>query len=188
MCSSNVCAIVCETADPLVREQLWDMGKNQHSKDGLHLRPTEWTQDHGGFKDKKRSPYAQLPLHCCMLSLQPFLNPVGTRDGAVFELKNILAYVKKYKVNPVTGGKMDVKELFPLRFHRNKDDHASLFSAISVSVNHVSCMVSASLMCPIRITNTLSVRRQFDSFAGLFRVRHFSATPTPMSGTKLPAI
>lgn len=97
------------------------MGKNQHSKDLLHLRPTEWAQDGRGFKDQKRSPFAILPLDCCCLSLQPFENAVGTREGAVFDAKNVVPYIKKYGVNPVSGGKMEIKELIPLHFHRNSE-------------------------------------------------------------------
>lgn len=97
------------------------MGKNQHSKDLLHLRPTEWALDHGGFKHTKRSPFAKLPLHCCFLSLQPFDDAVGTRDGAVFDVANIVPYIKRYGVHPVTGGKLEVSELIPLHFHRDAD-------------------------------------------------------------------
>mmetsp|Transcript_23459 Transcript_23459/g.65714 ORF Transcript_23459/g.65714 Transcript_23459/m.65714 type:complete len:548 (+) Transcript_23459:210-1853(+) len=95
------------------------MGKNQHSKDLLHLRPTEWAQDGRGFKAQKRSPFAKLPLHCCSLSLQPFKDAVGTRDGAIFDASNIIAYIKRFGVNPVTGGKLEVSQLIPLHFHRN---------------------------------------------------------------------
>jgi len=97
------------------------MGKNQHSKDGLHLRPTEWAQDGRGYKDRKWNPYQKLPLHCCALSLQPFDSPVATRGGEVFEVTNIIRYVKKFGVNPVTGGKLEVSELVPLHLHKNAE-------------------------------------------------------------------
>jgi len=97
------------------------MGKNQHSKDGLHLRPTEWAEDGRGYKDRKQSPYAKLPLHCCALSLQPFESPVATREGAIFEAKNIIAYIKRFGRNPVTGGKLEAKELTPVHFHKNDE-------------------------------------------------------------------
>lgn len=100
------------------------MGKNQHSKDLLHLRPTEWAQDGRGFKVVGKSPFAKLPLNCCSLSLQPFENPVGTRDGAVFEAANIIPYIKRFGVNPVTGAKLVTSELVPLHFHR--DDEGKL--------------------------------------------------------------
>lgn len=46
----------------------------------------------------------------------PYCDP----DGNVFELETIIAFLKKYKVNPVTGKKMDsVKSLIKLHFHKN---------------------------------------------------------------------
>eukprot|EP00930_Biecheleria_cincta_P006775 TRINITY_DN107842_c0_g1_i1.p1 TRINITY_DN107842_c0_g1~~TRINITY_DN107842_c0_g1_i1.p1 ORF type:complete len:560 (-),score=105.87 TRINITY_DN107842_c0_g1_i1:241-1920(-) len=95
------------------------MGKNQHSKDQLHLRPTEWSQDGRGFKASKWTPFSKLPLNCCFLSLQPFDKPVGTRDGSVFEITHIIKYIKRFGVHPVHGGKLEIKELVPLHFHTN---------------------------------------------------------------------
>lgn len=98
------------------------MGKNQHSKDGLHLRPTEFAQDGTGFKAKRRSPFAKLPLNCCGLSLAPFESPVGTADGSIFDAQNITRYIKRFGVNPLTGAKLTVKELIPLHFHKSAED------------------------------------------------------------------
>lgn len=112
------------------------MGKNQHSKDLLHQRPTEWAQDGRGFKAQKWTPFSQLALDCCFLSLQPFETPVGTADGQVFEVKNILKYIKKYKVNPVTGGRLEAKELVPLNFHRNGEDKIHCPVTMKVFTNH----------------------------------------------------
>lgn len=95
------------------------MGKNQHSKDMLHLRPTEWAQDGRGFKATRWTPFSKLPLNCCSLSLQPFDKPVATRDGSVFEITYILKYIKRFGKHPVHGGKLEVKELIPLHFHKN---------------------------------------------------------------------
>mmetsp|Transcript_6635 Transcript_6635/g.16912 ORF Transcript_6635/g.16912 Transcript_6635/m.16912 type:complete len:553 (-) Transcript_6635:44-1702(-) len=115
------------------------MGKNQHSKDGLHLRPTEWSQDGRGFKAGARSPFAKLPLHCCALSLQPFDNPVGTREGAIFDVANIIPYIKKYGVNPITGGKLEVSELLPMQFHKNADGkiHCPVTFKVFTAYSHV---------------------------------------------------
>jgi len=115
------------------------MGKNQHSKDLLHLRPTEWVQDGRGFKASKRSPFSKLPLHCCSLSQQPFESPVATREGAIFETANILLYVKRFGKNPVTGGKLEAKELIPLRFHRNGEGrlHCPVTSKVFTNYSHV---------------------------------------------------
>lgn len=97
------------------------MGKQQHTTDRLHVRPTEWAQDGAGYKVRGKNPFAKLPLGSCFLSLQPFKTPVATRDGQVFEVAFIIAYIKKYKVNPVTGGRLDVNELVPLQFHYNEE-------------------------------------------------------------------
>mmetsp|Transcript_87472 Transcript_87472/g.283214 ORF Transcript_87472/g.283214 Transcript_87472/m.283214 type:complete len:550 (-) Transcript_87472:477-2126(-) len=115
------------------------MGKNQHSKDLLHLRPTEWAQDGRGYKARLRSPFAKLPLHCCFLSLQPFKDPVGTRGGAVFDAAHILAYIKRFGVNPVTGGKLETNELIPLHFHYNSDGklHCPVTSKVFTNHSHV---------------------------------------------------
>lgn len=95
------------------------MGKNQHSKDQLHLRPTEWAQDGRGFKATKWTPFSKLPLNCCFLSLQPFEKPVATRDGSIFEITHIIKYIKKFGVHPVHGAKLEISELIPLHFHTN---------------------------------------------------------------------
>jgi peptidyl-prolyl cis-trans isomerase-like protein 2 len=120
------------------------MGKNQHSKDGLHLRPTEWAQDGCGFKDRKRSPFAKLPLNCCFLSLQPFDKPVGTRDGSIFDVTNIVPYIKKYGKHPITGGRLEVSELFPLNFHKNGDDEIHCPVTFKVFTNNSHVVVNAA--------------------------------------------
>lgn len=116
------------------------MGKNQHSKDGLHLRPTEWAQDGRGFKERKQSPYAKLPLHCCALSLQPFSNPVATSEGAIFEAKYVIAYIKRFGANPVTGGKLQVSELSPVHFHKNDEGkfHCPVTFKVFTHYSHVA--------------------------------------------------
>eukprot|EP00442_Polarella_glacialis_P002181 CAMPEP_0115069216 /NCGR_PEP_ID=MMETSP0227-20121206/12436_1 /TAXON_ID=89957 /ORGANISM="Polarella glacialis, Strain CCMP 1383" /LENGTH=553 /DNA_ID=CAMNT_0002455597 /DNA_START=85 /DNA_END=1743 /DNA_ORIENTATION=- len=95
------------------------MGKNQHSKDQLHQRPTEWAQDGGGFKANRWTPFSKLPLNCCFLSLQPFDKPVATRDGCIFDIMHIVKYIKRFGVHPCHGGKLEVSELVPLHFHKN---------------------------------------------------------------------
>jgi len=97
------------------------MGKNQHSKDTLHICPTEWARDHGGFKKARNTPFSKLPLNCCALSLQPFDTPVGIRDGAVFDIANIVPYIKRYKLSPISGARLDMNELIPLKFHPNAE-------------------------------------------------------------------
>lgn len=120
------------------------MGKNQHSKDLLHLRPTEWAQDHGGFKVAKRSPFARLPLNCCALSLQPFQKPVGTRGGHIFDVTHIVQYIKKYKLNPITGERMEISELIPLHFHKNAEGKFQCPVTFKAFTNHSHVVINAA--------------------------------------------
>jgi hypothetical protein len=65
---------------------------------------------------------------CCALSLQPFQNPVAvisepseanpTARADVFELMNIVPYIRKYKTNPVTGAPLDTSQLIKLNFFK----------------------------------------------------------------------
>jgi len=118
------------------------MGKNQHSKDRLHVRPTEWATDGAGFKAKK-TPFSKLPLDCCFLSLQPFDKPVGTRDGQVFEVAFIIAYIKKYGRNPVNGGQLQVSDLVPLHFHKNNEGKIHCPVLFKVFTNHSHVVLNA---------------------------------------------
>lgn len=98
------------------------MGKNQHAKDTLHIRPSEWAQDGTGAKKVQHTPFKRLPLNCCALTQTPFESPVGTRDGHVFEATNIIPHLKRHKnVNPCSGARLTVSELIPLHFHANAE-------------------------------------------------------------------
>ena len=47
---------------------------------------------------------------------------VITKEGFLFEKKNIYKYLKEYHVNPCTGKKMTIKDLFPVHFYKNSDN------------------------------------------------------------------
>ncbi|XP_013411955.2 peptidyl-prolyl cis-trans isomerase-like 2 [Lingula anatina] len=101
------------------------MGKKQHQKDKLYLTCTEWTHLYGGHKGGKegeKAKFRRLPFHCCSLSLQPFEHPLCTKEGVIFDLMNIVPFLKKYKVSPVTGKPMSAKELIKLNFYKNSED------------------------------------------------------------------
>jgi peptidyl-prolyl cis-trans isomerase-like 2 len=68
----------------------------------------------GGFK--------RLPFNYCAVSLQPFKNPVCTQNGTIFDLENILSWLKKHGTNPVDGTKLEAKELLKLNYHKNEDE------------------------------------------------------------------
>ncbi|UZJ55991.1 hypothetical protein CBS101457_005311 [Exobasidium rhododendri] len=63
-----------------------------------------------------------LPFDCCALSLQPWTNPVcSVTEGTVFELTNILPFLKLHGVNPATGTKLEGKDLLRVNFHKNQN-------------------------------------------------------------------
>uniref|UniRef100_A0A1I8EVD6 RING-type E3 ubiquitin-protein ligase PPIL2 n=1 Tax=Wuchereria bancrofti TaxID=6293 RepID=A0A1I8EVD6_WUCBA len=102
------------------------MGKKQHQKDKLYLTTTEWKETYGGHKDDtgkrmQRALFKRLPITHCSLSLLPFEDPVCSRDGIIFDLTQIIPYLKKYGINPVTGKKMTAKELIHLKFDKDSD-------------------------------------------------------------------
>ncbi|KAI8059580.1 peptidyl-prolyl cis-trans isomerase-like 2 [Gongronella butleri] len=94
--------------------------------DKLYITHSEWSGEVGqhsassGRMNKKTNyAFKRLPFFCCSLSLQPFEHPVCTEDGIVFDLVNIIPYIKKYGTNPVTGEKLVAKDLIKLHFHKN---------------------------------------------------------------------
>ncbi|VDK38660.1 unnamed protein product [Taenia asiatica] len=99
------------------------MGKKQHQSDKLYITNTEWSTLYGGKKAAGGGNvrFRRLPFSCCSISFQPFTVPYCTKDGVVFDLENILPFVKKYGVNPVTGKKMKASELIKLNFYKNAD-------------------------------------------------------------------
>lgn len=138
------------------------MGKNQHSKDGLHVRPTEWAQDGSGFKATKRSPFARLPLDCCFLSFQPFASPVCTREGAVFETKFIVKYIKRFGKNPVTGGKLEISQLVPLQFHSNVEGklHCPVTFKVFTNHSHVAVNLESGHVYSFEALDTLNRKQK----------------------------
>ncbi|XP_047481206.1 RING-type E3 ubiquitin-protein ligase PPIL2-like [Penaeus chinensis] len=98
------------------------MGKRQHQKDKMYLTSTEWSTLYGGYKKSShtgaRAEFRRLPLSHCALSLLPFNHPYIDPKGNVFDLEAILPFVKKFKVNPVTGEPLNEKDLIKVTFHR----------------------------------------------------------------------
>lgn len=100
------------------------MGKKQHQKDKLYLTNKEWKEEWGGKKTDipEKASFRRLPFHCCSLSMQPFEHPLCTKEGIIFDLLNIVPYLKKYGKNPATGEPLQAKELTKLNFHKNAED------------------------------------------------------------------
>lgn len=65
--------------------------------------------------------FRRLPFNFCAVSLQPFRHAVCTADGTIFDLTNILPWLKKHGTNPVDGKPMKSADLIKLKFAKNDD-------------------------------------------------------------------
>lgn len=101
------------------------MGKRQHQKDKMYLTCTEWSQFYGGKKPGSEpegtAHFRRLPFSHCTLSLQPFEHPYCSDEGVIYDLMNILPFLKKFGIDPATGKKLDVKALTKLNFYKNSE-------------------------------------------------------------------
>lgn len=72
-----------------------------------YLTCTEWSTLYGGYKTSSHSgskaEFRRLPLTHCPVSLMPFNHPYMDPKGNVYDLEAILPFIRKFKVNPVTG-------------------------------------------------------------------------------------
>jgi peptidyl-prolyl cis-trans isomerase-like protein 2 len=64
--------------------------------------------------------FKRLPFNFCSLSLQPFNHPVCTSTGIIFDLTNILPWLKKHGTNPVDGTPLKSADLIKLNFAKNE--------------------------------------------------------------------
>lgn len=65
--------------------------------------------------------FKRLPFNFCALSLQPFQHPVCTSEGTLFDLTNILPWLKKHGTNPVDGSPLKSSDLIMLHFAKNEE-------------------------------------------------------------------
>lgn len=90
--------------------------------DKLYITHGEWSSGFGGATVKREEVHFKgLPFDCCALSLKPFSDPVCTPEGIIFDILNIVPYIRKYGTNPVTGEPLDVKSLLKLNIQKNAD-------------------------------------------------------------------
>ncbi|KAG5452095.1 RING-type E3 ubiquitin-protein ligase ppil2 [Clonorchis sinensis] len=128
------------------------MGKKQHQKDKIYVTCTEWSTLYGGKRasTEDRRRFKRLPFHCCSITFQPFKTPYCTREGIIFDLENILPFVRKHGINPVTGKKMKAGELIKLTFHRNSDGkfHCPVtFKVFNENTHIVAIKVTGNVYC-----------------------------------------
>eukprot|EP00878_Enallax_costatus_P005031 GHUV01005291.1.p1 GENE.GHUV01005291.1~~GHUV01005291.1.p1 ORF type:complete len:453 (+),score=156.64 GHUV01005291.1:285-1643(+) len=97
------------------------MGKKRNQKDRGYITNKEHREEWGGYKDKKRAPFQRLPFNCCAITFTPFEDPVCTEDGTVYDIVNVVPYVKKHGKHPVTGAPLELGDLIRLNFHKNAE-------------------------------------------------------------------
>jgi peptidyl-prolyl cis-trans isomerase-like 2 len=96
------------------------MGK---STDKMYMTASEWQYEFGGAKQKRiQNEFKRLPFSCCSLSFLPFEHPVCTPDGMIFDLLNIVPWLKKHGTNPITGESLEGKSLIKLHWYKNDKD------------------------------------------------------------------
>ena len=92
--------------------------------DKNYITRSEWSLEFGGgvsaMKNKKPPvKYQKISFNLCSLTLQPFIHPVCTLDGSVFELENILPFIQKFNKHPITGKELKPSDLIRLTYHCN---------------------------------------------------------------------
>jgi len=93
------------------------MGKKT---DRMYITCSEYTSDFGGKKAViSKNPFTPLAFSNCCLSFQPFEDPVLTPDGYVYDIVNIVPFIQAYKVEPMTGNPLTVKDIIKLHFYKN---------------------------------------------------------------------
>ncbi|KAI4557596.1 hypothetical protein MJT46_014275 [Ovis ammon polii x Ovis aries] len=116
------------------------MGKRQHQKDKMYITCAEYTHFYGGKKpDVPQTNFRRLPFDHCSLSLQPFTYPVCTPEGVVFDLLNIVPWLKKYGTNPSNGEKLDGRSLVKLNFAKNSEGkyHCPVLFTVFTNSSHI---------------------------------------------------
>ncbi|KAI1840391.1 hypothetical protein JX266_013399 [Neoarthrinium moseri] len=100
------------------------MGKGT---DKLYITHSEWSSadafsaSTGARAQASNGSFKRLPFNFCAASLQPFQNPVCTKDGLIFDLEVISKWLDSHDTNPVDGEPLQLKDLIKLNFARNGD-------------------------------------------------------------------
>ncbi|PNJ13868.1 PPIL2 isoform 9, partial [Pongo abelii] len=108
--------------------------------DYRYITCAEYTHFYGGKKpDLPQTNFRRLPFDHCSLSLQPFVYPVCTPDGVVFDLLNIVPWLKKYGTNPSNGEKLDGRSLIKLNFSKNSEGkyHCPVLFTVFTNNTHI---------------------------------------------------
>jgi peptidyl-prolyl cis-trans isomerase-like 2 len=144
------------------------MGKKQHQQDKLYLTSTEWKHFFGGKKPDTSShadslEFRRLPFSCCALSFQPFEHPYCTQEGHVFDLENILQFLKKYGRNPITGQPLDGKSLIKMNFYKNSKEkyHCPITFKVFNENSHIVCIASSGNVFSFEAIEQLNIKANY---------------------------
>ncbi|CAG9764536.1 unnamed protein product [Ceutorhynchus assimilis] len=140
------------------------MGKRQHQKDKMYITYTEWTTLYGGKKtgiqSKEEQNFRRLPFDHCCLSLLPYETPFCDLDGNIFDLDPLIPFLKKYKINPVTGKPLDFHSLIQLDLKRNAQGELEcpvLFKPITNS-SHVAAIATTGNVYYMEAIEQLNIK------------------------------
>lgn len=138
------------------------MGKRQHQKDKMYLTTTEWTDFYGGRKKRQDpgSEFKRLPFDHCALSLQPFTHPLCTPQGVIYDLENIVPFLKKYGVDPATGKPLDAKSLIRLHWTRNAEGeyHCPVTYKVYTENSHIVAIRTTGNVFSYEAVDQLNIR------------------------------
>ncbi|BFG05691.1 RING-type E3 ubiquitin-protein ligase PPIL2 [Drosophila madeirensis] len=130
------------------------MGKRQHQKDKMYLTYTEWSELYGGKKTESAEndhvKFKRLPYEHCSITMAPYEMPYCDLNGNVFEYEAILKFLKTFKINPITGQKMDSKSLVKLNFYKNATDDyhcPALFKPFTKNSHIVAVATTGNVYC-----------------------------------------
>ncbi|KAG0053050.1 RING-type E3 ubiquitin-protein ligase ppil2, partial [Gryganskiella cystojenkinii] len=118
----------------------------------------------GGAGGRRQTQiFRRLPFDCCSLSLQPFEHPVCTEDGIIFDLVNIVPYLKKFGTNPATGEKLDAKTLIKLNFFKNANDeyHCPITLRVFNENTHIVAIKTSGNVYAYEAVERLNIKAKF---------------------------
>lgn len=150
------------------------MGKNRHSKDRMFITATEWKVEYGGKKSSHRHGYQPLPFDHCALGLVPFVTPVCTAEGVIFDMENLVPYLIAHKKNPVTGDSMTAKDIIRLNMVKNNDGlwHCPVTFKVFNNNSHVVAIRNTGNVYCFDAVNELNIKAK--NFSDLITGEKFS--------------
>ena len=138
--------------------------KKRHAQDKLYVTQSQMAkwEGYGGHKRARKQDFKRLPFDCCSLSLRPTTKPMITKQGHVFDFINVIPWLKKFKSNPITGEKMEAKDLISVTFHKNTEDkyHCPVLYGIFHEQSHIVCIWTSGHCYSMRAIQELCINNK----------------------------